>query len=144
MKRIIFNEIKLKSWSGILTFLSLILCCIGMFGSFELLDYDLNRTSNLLSAMGILTISFVHSKMFWYKNYAEWNKKGMNLKLNEFWGKQIIFDFVSRVDFDDETCILKIIDNRGFEKTFNTTDIHKEDIDKLVFILNKNVGLKVV
>lgn len=141
MKRLFFIELKFKSWSSVLVLVSIVFIIIG---NFDFLPIQYKEFTKHFSKIGFFMQALYFSKVLWYKNYAEWNKKGMNLKLNEFWGKQIVFDFVSRVDFDNETQILKIIDNRGFEKIFNATDIQKQDIDKLLAILYENVGLKVV
>lgn len=77
--------------------------------------------------------------MFWYRNYVEWNKLGMNIKLNKWISKSISFDEVSEVLLTDST--LTIIEKSGFKKKFQIDTIDSNDVDKLIRIMSQNAGI---
>jgi hypothetical protein len=74
--------------------------------------------------------------MFWFSNYVEWNKLGMNIKLNKWISKSISFDEVSEVLLTDST--LTIIEKSGFKKIFQANLVSPIVADKLVTILREN------
>ena len=136
MKKIHFNPLRFKSWSTIIIAVAFI--CI-VAGFFELIPFDNPKNHSKVSALGSLLIAIYYSKMFWYKNYVEWNKLGINIKLNHWLSKSIRFDEVKDVVVNDTT--LTIIEKSDFKKIFQTNLINPNDVDKLVTILRENAQL---
>jgi hypothetical protein len=64
-----------------------------------------------VSALGYILTAIYYSKMFWYGNYVEWNKLGMNIKLNKWISKFVSFDEISDVVLTAST--LTIIEKSG-------------------------------
>ena len=83
MKRIHFDN--MKSWIWILI-LSLVFIFNGIFELFE--NSKLNKR---ITAVGFFLQVLYYIKMFCYKNYVQWNKKGANIQVNSFWGKSFEF-----------------------------------------------------
>jgi hypothetical protein len=93
-----------------------------------------------LTGLGFLFQVLFYSKMFWYKNYVEWNKIGMNIKLNTFIGKSIEFDNVKDVEIENEN--LKIIKKSGIGKVFNIHKVAITDVEKLIKIIKQNSDIE--
>jgi hypothetical protein len=81
MKKIHFNHLRFKNWSTLIIALAFI-CVIA--GFFELFPFHNEKNHSKVSALGYLLTAIYYSKMFWYRNYVEWNKLGMNIKLNKW------------------------------------------------------------
>ena len=136
MKNIHFNPLRFQSWSTVILALAFI-CIIVCF--FELIPFDNTKNHSKVSALGSLLIAIYYSKMFWYRNYVEWNKLGANIKLNQWLSKSIRFDEVKDVVVTDTT--LTIIEKSDFKKVFQTNLINPNDVDKLFTILRENAQL---
>jgi hypothetical protein len=136
MKNIYFNPLRIKSWSTIIIAVAFICIVVGFF---ELIPFDNPKNHLKVSALGYILTSIFCLKMFWFKNYVEWNKLGMNIKLNHWLSKSIRFDEVKDVVVADTN--LTIIEKSGFKKIFQTDLINPDDVDKLVTILRENVQL---
>ncbi len=137
MKRIHFNSLKFKNWTSVLLIISLLFI---VFGSFEIIEFGYKKTNRILIILGFLFQALFYSKMFWYKNYVEWNKIGMNIKLNKFIGKSIEFDFVKKVELENEYLI--ITEKSGREILFNINNVEIKDVEKLVELIKLNSAIK--
>ncbi len=137
MKRIHFNSLKFKNWTSVLLIISLLFI---VFGSFEIIEFGYKKTNRILIILGFLFQALFYSKMFWYKNYVEWNKIGMNIKLNKFIGKSIEFDFVKKVELENENLI--ITEKSGREILFNINNVEIKDVEKLVELIKLNSAIK--
>ena len=136
MKNIHFNPLRFKSWSSIIIAVAFICVVVGFF---ELTPFDNPKNHSKVSALGSLLVAIYYSKMFWYRNYVEWNKLGMNIKLNQWLSKSIRFDKIKDVVVTDTT--LTIIEKSDIKKVFQTNLINPNDVDKLVTILRENAQL---
>ncbi|MBC5840536.1 hypothetical protein H8R23_03885 [Flavobacterium sp. F-380] len=137
MKKIHFNHLRFKHWSTFVILLAFL--CI-VFGFFEIVAFTNPEINKKVSALGYILTAIYYSKMFWYRNYVEWNKLGMNIKLNKWISKSISFDEVSEVLLTDST--LTIIEKSGFKKNFQIDTINSEDVAKLIRIINENAGIQ--
>ncbi|WP_426095546.1 hypothetical protein [Flavobacterium sp. DSR2-3-3] len=133
MKKIHFNHLTFKNWTSLLMIISLVLILIG---SFEIIDFEYKRTNKILASIGFFTQALYFSKMFWYKNYVEWNKLGMNIKINRIISKSIKFDNVKKLEVDNYN--FKIIQKCGREKIFEIHNIDSNDLEKLLKIIKQN------
>jgi hypothetical protein len=109
-------------------------------GSFEVLEFEYKKTNKILASIGFFIQAAYYSKMFWYKNYVEWNKLGMNIKINRLITKSIKFENVKKIELD--TINLKIIQQSGRDKTFEINNITSTDLEKLVKLIKQNSGIE--
>ncbi|MBU0942786.1 MAG: hypothetical protein KKD36_15295 [Bacteroidetes bacterium] len=137
MKNIHFNHLRFKHWSTFVILLAFL--CI-VFGFFEIIAFNSPEINKKVSALGYILTTIYFTKMFWFRNYVEWNKLGMNIKLNKWISKSISFDEVSEVILTDST--LTIIEKSGFKKNFQIDTINSEDVAKLIRIINENAGIQ--
>ncbi|HTO14445.1 MAG TPA: hypothetical protein VLZ83_01680 [Edaphocola sp.] len=88
---------------------------------------------------GIFLQAIYFSKMFWYENYVQWNKKGALIKINSFMGKSLIFEEIKAIELNDKKLkITKINDSRVI---FDLNDIAESDTQKLNELMVKNTIL---
>ncbi len=113
-----------------------ILCMV--VGTFELIDFDNPKINKYLFITGILTVTIFLSKMFWYRNYVQWNKKGAVIRLNSFTTKSVRFDEIRATALNDEEFLLKKRD--GETLAFNLHNIVKSDAQKLNEIVKENTA----
>ena len=132
MKRIHFDNMRNKFWIAILI-LSVICFIIGIFEPIEYSNKDLNK---YFLKSGFLLQVLYFSKMFWYKNYVQWNKKGANIRVNSFWGKSLSFDQIKTTELNKKT--LTITKNNGNKITLDLNEIAESDSQKLNEIIIKN------
>ena len=76
------------------------------------------------------------SQRFWYKNYVEYNKLGIVIKLNIITDKTIKFNEIDKIKMNDDHLIVVLKSEGKFE--FKTMDLDKSDINKLLRILVEN------
>ena len=132
MKRIHFDNMRNKFRITILI-LSIFCFIIGIFEPIEFSSYDLNK---YILKIGFLLQILYFSQMFWYKNYVQWNKKGVNIKINSFLGKSLSFDQVKTTELNEKT--LTITKNNGITITIDLNEIEESDSKKLNEIIIKN------
>ncbi|MBX9888513.1 MAG: hypothetical protein K2Y30_11330 [Flavobacteriaceae bacterium] len=137
MKKIHFNHLRFKHWSTFVLLLAFL--CI-VFGFFEIVAFTNPEINKKVSALGYILTAIYYSEMFWYRNYVEWNKLGMNIKLNKWISKSISFDEVSEVLLTDST--LTIIEKSGFKKNFQIDTVNSEDVARLLRIIGENTGIQ--
>jgi len=137
MKRIFFKEAKFKSWMTAIIAVSFALIFIGLLGSFELFGLQYYKFCRIVFAGGALLQAAFLSRIFWFKNYVEWNKRNISIKLNNFLMETIAFEKISTVVVDDAAKTLKILLNSGREKVFKTDNIIQNDLKILVTILKR-------
>ncbi|CDF79505.1 conserved hypothetical protein [Formosa agariphila KMM 3901] len=131
MKNIHFDNMRNKFWIAILI-LSIICFMIGIFEPIAYSNKDLN-TYFLKS--GFLLQVLYYSKMFWYKNYVQWNKKGVNIKGNSFFGKSLTFNQIIKTELNDKNLI--ITKTNGTKVTLDLNEIAEPDTQKLNEIIVK-------
>lgn len=132
MKKIHFHNFRNWIWISILI-LSMILILMGTFEVFELENLKLNKKIRMA---GYLLYIFYYSKTFWFKNYVEWNKKEVHIRINSFLGKSLLFDHIKATEFKEDKLVITTID--GKELSIDLTQIIESDKEKLNELLTKN------
>ena len=132
MKNIHFDNMRNWIWIAILI-LSLIFILGGAFELFELENPKLNKG---MSAIGFFLQVIYFSKMFWYKNYVQWNKKGAVIRINSFSSKSLSFDQIKKTELIEKKLI--ITKDSGKTITFDLNEIAEPDTQKLNEIIIKN------
>lgn len=138
MKRIQFDRIHNNSYFFILMIISLICLLIGVF----LPDFGNPRINKLFMSIGFITQILFLGRMFWFKNYVQYNKLGMAIKLNSFIDKTIKFEAVKNVVVNEQENQL-VVDMGGKNiYKINTLGIANEDVFKLLDLIKINSNIK--
>ncbi|MBP9648632.1 MAG: hypothetical protein KBD91_05155 [Paludibacteraceae bacterium] len=135
MKKIKFDQLNFRSnkTQFFLMILAGTLILLNFLEVFNNFDPRIEKYSNVI-AYFILMLIF--SKMFWFKNYVQWNKKGIMIKLNNSWGKNYRFEEISNVNLENNQSIISKFN--GQRNNFNLQNIDRESINKLINILKTN------
>ncbi|WP_434979097.1 hypothetical protein [Daejeonia sp. YH14] len=132
MKKIHFDELNFKNsklhFALILT--SIIFLLLYVFKPFEFIS---EKNYGILFSLVFVIQLFTNSKVFWYKYFVQWNKKGIIIKINDFWGKNLKFNEISNFDLKQNR--LTIIKLDGKKEVFNLENIEQESVNKLMNIL---------
>ena len=129
MKKIYFENL---SWNWIrISFLVLTSLCLSI--GYGLI---LNYKNGLITSLGFVILIIMLSKRFWYKNYVEYNKLGIVIKLNLITDRTIKFSEIDKIKINDDKLIVQLNNERKIE--FKITDIDSSDINKLLRILVEN------
>jgi hypothetical protein len=132
MNRIKFNNFQTNWFIISLTLLSLF-CLI--FGVFEIIEFENPKINKRISAIGYLSQAVFISRMFWFKNYVQWNKKGLTLRINHFWGKSISFEDIETSRLEND--VLTIYKKDGVSYNFDLKNVDENDSKKLNDIINQ-------
>ena len=132
MKTIYFN--KLDSWQNTVLIITAVILMLSSF--LEIFEEISKDFSNIAFRISNLLIVIFFVKMVIFKNNVSWNKVGMNIKVNQFFGKNINFNKIGTYQFEGE--ILTIIKTNGKKYYFNLNNIVKSDQEKLKRILEDN------
>ena len=132
MKRIHFDNLKNWFWISILI-LALIFILIG---SLEVFEFEDPKMNNWISAVGFFLQVIYFTRIFWYKNYFQWNKKAAYIRINSFVGKTLKFDEIKTTELNENK--LTITKINGKKVTFDLNDIAESDTQKLNEVVVKN------
>lgn len=133
MKRIKFDNLS-KDWKlRLLIIFSIIFLFIGIF---EIPIFNNSRFNELLIKIGFLFQVLFFGRMFVYKNYVQWNKKGIYIKVNRFLGINLSFEEIAKIDYQNDTILIK--KNNGKETLINLHNIHPNDTLNLFEIIQIN------
>ena len=132
MKRIKFDNLQ-NNWFFI-SLVLLSLSCI-IFGLFEIIEFQNPKINKGISAIGHVSQAVFFSRMFWFKNYVQYNKKGIFIRVKTIFGKSISFDGVERTELENQ--VLKIYKNDGSSYDFNMKNIDENDSKKLHDLINQ-------
>lgn len=131
MKHIHFNRLN-RFQSIVLLLIGLILILIGFYKDY-LGEGSLWTTSS--TVLGYLFFGLHFSKMFWYKNYVEWNKKGIVYKIKSRFGKTLRFNQIGDVVRKNNVLFITLIDGSLME--IDLHDVFSGDQEKLQEIFMK-------
>lgn len=132
MKRIKFDNLQ-SNWFYISIIIISLFCII--FGFFEIIEFQNPKINKGISAIGYLTQAIFFSRMFWFKNYVQWNKKGCVIRIKPYWGKSIAFEDIKSTRLENN--VLTIFKYDGINYEFDLKDFDGNDSKKLNEIINK-------
>ncbi|UOE37012.1 hypothetical protein [Chryseobacterium oryzae] len=136
MNKIHFDQLNFRNNKA--EFFILILCAtILIFNFFEFINFENKTWNKLINVIPFLILIFFHSKIFWFKNFVQWNKKGIVIKLNNFWSKSFKFEDINKFDIQNQT--LEINKYDGTKNIFQLNNIDTTSIEKLQQILIQNL-----
>ena len=131
MKRIKFDNIQANWFFISLIVLSLIWLVVG---SFELIPFENPIINKRISSIGFSSQALFFSRSFWYKNYLQWNKKGIFLQINSFSGKSIAFKIIESTKLENNLITIYKNDSNSF--AFDLSTIDENDSKKLNDIIH--------
>ena len=132
MKRIKFDNLQFN-WFFISTIIVSLLCVL--FGFFEIIEFENTKINRRISTLGYLLMTIYFSRMFWFKNYVQWNKKGVVIRIKQFWGKSLSFKDIKSSKLEGN--MLTIYKYDGITYDFDLRDIDVNDSKRLNDIINK-------
>ena len=136
MKNIRFDNLQRNKWWLFLTTLSLVLILGGIWEPIELENPKIYKWG---SVIGFLIQSAFWFRMFLRKNYVQWNKKGIYIRVNSIIGPSLKFDEIKTTDLKEDT--LEIILFGGRKSVFiDLKNIAQKDSVRLNQIIQKNTG----
>ena len=125
MKRIHFDNTRDWRVTAILI-VALIFILLGSFEPFEFENPNMNKGITLF---GWFLWLVYFGRMLLYKNYVQWNKKGISIKINSFWGKNLTYNNIKGSEIDNNTLI--ITKNSGNQIKIDLQGIVEKDALKL-------------
>jgi hypothetical protein len=105
-------------------------------GTFELIEFENPKWNKRISAIGFFLQVIYYSKMFWHKNYVQWNKKGAIIRINSWTGKTLSFSQIKTTELNEKVLIITKKDET--KTTFDLNEIAESDTQKLNEIIVKN------
>ena len=133
MKRIHFDNLGKNKYWIIIMILALIFILIGFFQPFEIKNPKIYK---YLNVTGFLLQTIYWSKLFWFKNTVQWNKKGAVIRINSFMGESVSFKEIKKTELVEKK--LTIEKNNGEILRFDLNEILESDTQKLNEIIIKN------
>ena len=133
MKRIHFDYLGKPNLSHLLVIFSLICIVVAIIEPFE---FENPKTYKYIISCGLFLQAIYFSKLFWFKNTVQWNKKGANIRVNSFWGKTLSFDQVKSTELNENK--LTVTKTNGNIITLDLNEIADSDSQKLNEIIVKN------
>ena len=134
MKRIHFDTIRNWIWIVIVV-LSVVFILSGTFEIFEFENPEINKR---ISFVGFLLQVIYVTRVFWYKNYVLWNKRGAIIRINSFMNKSLNFDQIKTSELDEKKLILTKYN--GSKVTFDMNNIAESDTHQLNNLILKHVS----
>mgnify|MGYP003609989001 CR=1 FL=1 len=133
MKRIKFDNLS-EDWKlRLLIIFSIIFFFIVIF---EIPIFNNSRFNEFLIKIGFLFQVLFFGRMFVYKNYVQWNKKGIYIKVNRFLGTNLSFDDIAKIDYQNDIILIKKKNDK--EIPINLHNIHPSDTLNLFEIIRIN------
>lgn len=130
MKKIHFDQIG-GDWKwGLLFATSLIFILTGFF---ELINFGNPAVNQWLIIAGFSIHVLFLSKLFWYKNVVQWNKKGVVIRIKSYLGKSLRFSDIESTHLNDKK--LSITTKSGKIFLFDLNEFPESDSKKLNNIL---------
>lgn len=133
MKHIHFDN--KKNWGWIIILILSLFFIVS--GTFEFFEFENPKINKRIAAIGFLLQTIYFTKMFWFKNYIQWNKKGITIKLHIVTSITLIFNDISGCEIKDTTFIISL--KYGNTYIFNVEHVVMEDVIKLQQIIENHI-----
>lgn len=135
MHRIQFDDIANNSQVRLLLIVMILFFVLHFIGLIFMEEQpDWSRWAGIF---GYLLMTVFLARMFLFKNYVQWNKKGIIIKVDSFVGKSIAFQEVRRFDLRDDQ--LEIIKTDGRSVLIDLKAIEPAHVKRLYGILRDHV-----
>lgn len=135
MKKIKFDQLNFTS-NKARFFLMILAGILILLNFLEVFNNSDPRFAKYSNSIPYFILALIFSKMFWFINYVQWNKKGIMIKLNNSLGKNYRFEEISSFNLQNSELIISKFN--GQKNAFNLQNIEPESIKKLINILKTN------
>lgn len=132
MKRIHFDNMRNWIWISIL----IIALIFILIGSFDVFDFENPKMNNWISAVGFLLQVIYFTRIFWYKNYFQWNTKGAYIRMNSYIGETLRFEEIKATELNEKKLTISKVN--GKKVTFDLNDIAESDTKIINEVIVKN------
>jgi hypothetical protein len=136
MKKLHFDDLGKQKYWIVFLLLSLVLVLSGSFTPYE---FENPKVYRYFSVVVCLIQILFYSRLFWYKNNVQWNKKGIVIRIKPYFGKSIRFDEIKSVEFNDNSLTIKKQD--GTKVFIDLPEINPSDKEKLLHLLQENSAI---
>jgi hypothetical protein len=136
MKKLHFDDLGKQKYWIVFLLLSLVLVLSGSFTPYE---FENPKVYRYFSVVVCLIQILFYSRLFWYKNNVQWNKKGIVIRIKPYFGKLIRFDEIKSVEFNDNSLTIKKQD--GTKVFIDLPEINPSDKEKLLHLLQENSAI---
>lgn len=130
MKKIHFDRLN-GNWKFLLIII-LSLLCIAL-SLFKPISFQNEEVYEWVSTTGFLLQVLFWIKMFWYRNYVNWNAKGINIRIKSAFGKSLAFSRIKSVEITDKRITITKKDEEIL--LLNLVEFRDDDVEKLYTIL---------
>lgn len=134
MKKLHFDDLSKQKYWILLLVMSLVLVLSGFFKPF---DFENPKVYQYFSIVGFLVQVLFFSRLFWYKNNVQWNKKGVVLRIKPYFGKSIRFEEVKAVELHENTMTIRKWD--GPDVSIDLSEIIQSDRKMLLQLLQQHI-----
>lgn len=105
-------------------------------GTFEIFGDSKTEWNRMMGIIGSIGIVIFFARMSFGKYYVGWNKAGITIRINSFFGKSFNFKDVKSTDF--QSGVITVVKKNGKKIKLDLSEIEKSDVDRLSEILIKN------
>ncbi|MEL6559406.1 MAG: hypothetical protein AAFQ94_14540 [Bacteroidota bacterium] len=130
MKKIHFDRLN-GNWKFLLIIILSLLCIA--FSFFKPIEFKNEEMYEWVSTTGFLLQVVFWLKMFWYRNYVNWNTKGINIRINSVLGKSLAFDRIKSIEIADKRITITKKDEEIL--LLNLVEFKDDDVERLYTIL---------
>ena len=141
MEKIQFDNLQSKK-ARIIIILAIILNLVGVFKPFNVFSEAIYKQ---LFVAGFLLYFIFFSRMFWLKNCVQWNKRGIVIKIDSWFGfgESLKFNDIKSINFEETTIELTLFGGRR-KRIINVSHIVLADRQQLQQLLQKYTTRKKV
>lgn len=112
---------------------SFILVAVGSFAS----SFSLSETTeNVFIVLGFTFLLLYQSRVWWFKNYVEWNKQQIFLKLNGNKGIRLKFKTINSAVLDKNQLFIKLKNEQ--ELDLPISNLNRKNLQEVHLIIMEN------
>lgn len=130
MERVKFDN--MRDWRLVVLIAVSLLCLL--VGWAEPVSLENPSVYKIISSVGFFLQAVYFSRMFWYRNYVQWNKRGGNIKINSFFGHSFRFSEIKSVALLEDQLTIAFVGGKQ-PLTFDLSKVEAEDRELMKDIL---------
>ena len=139
MKPIKFQELSPKGGNLIWLLLLVASAVFVLLNTFDVLYFENPKVGKWINLVCFLIITTHNLRPFYYRNYVQWNKRGISIRVNSFWGFNFSFADVKRIEYAGDRYTVYKYSNGWKPKVINLKGIEQESKERLLEILRSHV-----
>jgi hypothetical protein len=136
MKSIKFQELSPKGKNGIMLALMVAAALFLVLNMFEVFSFLSPKVLKGLTLASYLIVFFHSFRPFFYRNHVQWNKRGITIRVNSFWGANFGFGEVKSVEYSEDVYTVYRYNDRS-PKVINLEGIEQDSKEQLLRILRE-------